>query len=307
MVKKIVAVRPYIYKTGSNFKYSAFEAWKNVGGEVIMTSYPPRLFHFIFFRYDILPSVRNTGEARLCFAQPNFLTFDTSHSVMTHEIIPFLWDCWPKSDEKLIIWLKRHNVKTCIITSSEAAERIKKQLPYLNIMVVSEGIDVAKYKPGKELVNRTYDVYYYGRQKDFAYDKNNHKGLNVVYNGNDEVFYERLQDAKITVAVPRCDVVPQYDFTGGQETLTQRFWECMLSRMVMVGRAPKELIDLIGYDPVIPIDYVNYNEQITEIISHIEDYQSIVDKNRETALRMAPWEIRMKHIMAWLENLGYEV
>ena len=93
---------------------------------------------------------------------------------------------------------------------------------------------------------------------------------------------------------------------AGIETLTQRFWEGMLSRTVLLGRAPKELIDLVGYNPVVTLDKEHADEQVRDIVEHISEYQDLVDKNRETALRMAPWEIRMKQIMEWLEGLGYE-
>ena len=45
----------------------------------------------------------------------------------------------------------------------------------------------------------------------------------------------------------------QPEVAGDIETLTQRYWECMFSRMVMVGHAPQELIDFIGYNPVIEL------------------------------------------------------
>lgn len=113
-----------------------------------------------------------------------------------------------------------------------------------------------------------------------------------------------MAEAKITVSLPRCDTAPEE--TGGIETLTQRFWEGMLSRTVLLGRAPKELIDLIGYNPVITLDKENADEQVRDIVEHISEYQDLVDKNRETALKMAPWEIRMKAVMEWLEKLGYD-
>ena len=81
----------------------------------------------------------------------------------------------------------------------------------------------------------------------------------------------------------------------------------MLSRTVLLGRAPKQLLELIGYNPVIDLDKNHPDEQVRDIVSHISDYQELVDKNRETALRLAPWEIRMKKIMTWLESLGYQV
>lgn len=114
-----------------------------------------------------------------------------------------------------------------------------------------------------------------------------------------------MADAKVTISLPRCDTATEE--TGGIETLTQRFWEGMLSRTVLLGRAPKELIELIGYNPVIVLDKNHPDEQVRDIVNHISDYQELVDKNREMALRMAPWEIRMKKIMTWLESLGYQV
>lgn len=38
----------------------------------------------------------------------------------------------------------------------------------------------------------------------------------------------------------------QPEIAGDIETLTQRYWECMFSRMVMVGHAPQELLTLSG-------------------------------------------------------------
>jgi hypothetical protein len=81
----------------------------------------------------------------------------------------------------------------------------------------------------------------------------------------------------------------------------------MLSRSVLVGRAPQELVDLIGYNPVITLDRQNAEKQIKDILAHINDYQPFVDKNREIALAMAPWSIRIKKIMNWLTELGYKI
>jgi hypothetical protein len=77
--------------------------------------------------------------------------------------------------------------------------------------------------------------------------------------------------------------------------------------MVMLGHAPKELVDLIGYNPVVELDTDHSAEQVQEILAHIEDYQSLVDKNRETAIRMGDWTVRMREVMKWLKGCGYEV
>lgn len=114
-----------------------------------------------------------------------------------------------------------------------------------------------------------------------------------------------MGDAKITIALPRSVTEPE--MAGNIETLTQRYWECMLSRMVMVGHAPQELIDLIGYNPVIELERNHTKEQILEILEHIENYQDLVDKNRETALSFGDWAMRMYEVMEWMKEFGYEV
>ena len=95
----------------------------------------------------------------------------------------------------------------------------------------------------------------------------------------------------------------QPEIAGDIETLTQRYWECMFSRMVMVGHAPQELIDFIGDNPVIELtDKISPEELIANVIEYIEDYQYLVDKNRETAERLGSWDVRMKWLMEELKT-----
>lgn len=312
-MKTVKAVKPYIHTEKINFKHKPYEAWVNIGGKILPSHYPYRPFHGLFYRTNMPSLCKNRQYAVLMFVESVSINFDTFPYYVTHEIIPFIWDVWPRYDEYVIRWFKRNKVRTCILTSSEAAKRIKEQLPNLNVLVVTEGIDVENYPMGKKLVDRDMDLFIFGRNPSYLWKEGEFNDITFKWGGDDKEFKRLLQNSKITLAFPRCDVEPEQ--TGGQETLTQRYWECMLSGMVMVGRAPKELIDLIGYNPVIEvIDKLPSDEevspikrQITDILSKIEVFQDLVDKNRETALRMAPWEIRIKQVMEWLKNLGYEV
>ena len=81
----------------------------------------------------------------------------------------------------------------------------------------------------------------------------------------------------------------------------------MLSRIVMVGRAPKELIDLIGYNPVVDWDGNDASPLVADVLKNVNKYQELVDCNCEIARKMAPWEIRMKDVMDYLNNKGYRV
>ena len=64
------------------------------------------------------------------------------------------------------------------------------------------------------------------------------------------------------------------------------------------------MADFIGYNPVIELsDKISAEELIANVIEYIEDYQSLVDKNRETAEKMVSWDMRMKWLMGELANL----
>ena len=70
----------------------------------------------------------------------------------------------------------------------------------------------------------------------------------------------------------------------------------MLSGNLIVGRAPKELIELVGYNPVIDVDWNAPGEQLKNILTNIKDYQTLVDKNFKVALKYASWDNRINDI-----------
>lgn len=308
----VKAVAPYFHSNGINFKTKAFESWVKVGGKVVDDHYPYRILHHFAFNYEIPTLWKVKSEARLRFVQPVSIRFDTFPDYACYEIIPFVWDCWPIYYDTMCKWLKKHEVKTAIFTSSQVAERIQKDFPHINILTITEGIDTEDYQKGKKLTERKIDLLIVGRPNANPLSPNYSDKLKCVYtieNGKRKFsssdFRNALNESELTIALPRCMTQPEV--AGDIETLTQRYWENMLSRIVMVGHAPKELTDLIGYNPVIELEREHPKEQILDILAHISDYQPLVDRNRETALKMGSWDIRMKQVMEWLRELGYEV
>ena len=272
--------------------------------------YPPHIFHGYAFNYE-LPSIwKSNKKAQLRFVEPVSISFDTFPDYACYEIIPLIWDCWPKYFEKTCSWFIKHDVRTAIFTSSQTADRMKKRFPQMNILTITEGIDTSKYKEGKNLNERSIDLLEFGRRNKKVFDVDLPSEYKHLYSKNGEHIFKTehdlvngLGDSKITVCYPRCDTQPGK--AGDIETLTQRYWEAMLSRIIIVGRAPQELIDLIGYNPVIEIKRERQTEQIIDIIKHVEDYQTLVDKNRETALIKGDWGTRVGQITDWLNSLGY--
>ena len=307
-MKSVKSVAPYQHPGFLNFKMAPYKAWMKCEGQVALAYYPPRWLHGLFFRYELPKLWKNKAEAHLRFVEPVSLSFDAFPDYARYEIIPMVWDCWPCYFEKMCSWIKKHHIQTAIFTSSQTAERIQTRFPELNVMFCPEAVDTTKYGEGKLLKERKIDILEFGRYSNVnVNEKLNYVCTKVdgkfIYN-NDQL-YDMMGDAKITIALPRSMTMPEV--AGEIETLTQRYWENMLSRMVMVGHAPKELVDLIGYNPVIELDKEHATEQIMDILAHIEDNQELVDKNRETALRLGDWALRIKDVMTFLSQCGYGI
>lgn len=309
MPKIVKAVQPYIYPGQLNFKDKPFEAWKALGSETVKGWYP-RFLHSLMFQLDV-PTLWH-GEARLCFVQPVSLYFDTFPYYATHEIIPFIWDCWPCYYDKMEKWLKRHKVRTAIFTSKQEMEEMKTRCPHVTMIWCPEAVDSSIYKPGRELKERNIDLLEFGRSNRLVVSGKRLEGINHVCTkvGNKFIYdndqlVDAMGDAKITICLPKSMTHPHT--AQGVETLTQRYWEAMLSRMVIVGHAPKELIEICGYNPVIDIhcDFDSTQELISDIITNIEDYQDLVDKNRTVALEKGDWNKRLPMLHNELKSADY--
>lgn len=307
--KQVFAVAPYNH--GINFKMHVYDAWVKSGGRTMASHYPPHLFHRFAFNKELPHIWKAKKKAQLRFVEPVSISFDTFPDYTHYEIIPMIWDCWPKYFEKTCQWFERHDVKTAIFTSSQTADRMRERFPQMNILTITEGINTSNFKKGKDLESRKHNIMRLGgasrnkiiRQHPELFNKY----CDIPTNGfiPQEEFDQLMQDSKVVYIFPQCDTNP--NLAGNIETLTQRYWECMLSRIIMIGKAPNELVSLIGYDPVINIDKRHPITQLENIISNLGTYQQLVDKNRNAALRFASWDIRIKIIFQWLSECGYSI
>lgn len=312
MTKIVKAVRPYWYKMNSNFKVAPYLAWMESGGICIDSRPLEKFYEGLSYHLDLPTIAHNKKEARLRFVEAACLRFDTFPDYLFYEIIPVIWDCWPSFWETIEKFFRKHNVKTAFFTSSQTADHFKSVFPTCNIFHMPEGIDTQIYKPGKPLRERSIDYLEYGRCSCIVDSAKLDDSINVVSSRNElnglatrEDLVNALADSKITIAMTRLDNQPE--IAEGIDTLTQRYWECMLSGVILLGRAPLELINFIGYDPTVKIELDNVNMQIKYILSHIENFQDLVDRNRSVALQKGDWSGRIKTIMQQLTLGGYKI
>ena len=315
--KTLKAVAPYTHPSYLNFKHAPFEAWMKNGGLVAKGQYPPRWLHGVVFRWEMPTIFKNRKEARLRFVEPVSFSFDAFPDYAMYEVVPMFWDCWPGYFEKTCRWLRKHSVKTAIFTSRQTAERMQERFSGKNkgwqkidVIWCPEAVDGELYQKGRELKDRTIDLLEFGRSNDKVICSEKLAGIEISGNRilhictkqngkfvyTNEQLYEAMGDAKVTITLPRSMTQPE--IAGDIETLTQRYWECMFSRMVMVGHAPQELVDFIEYNPVIELrDDISAEELIADVLENIEIYQALVDKNRKTAEKLGSWNVRMKWLM----------
>ena len=320
MKKTIKAVAPFAHPGFLNFKQAPFAAWVRNGGLVAQEHYPPRWLHGAAYRWELPTIWKSRKEARLRFVEPVSLSFDSFPDYARYEVVPMFWDCWPRYFEKTCRWLRKHGVRTAIFSSRQTAEKMQERFSgkhegwqKIDVIWCAEAVDESVYQRGKLLKDRKVDLLEFGRSNDKVVSSAKLAGVKIngaplqhvctKQNGKfiftNEQLYEAMGDAKVTIALPRSMTQPE--IAGDIETLTQRYWECMFSRMVMVGHAPQELVDFIGYNPVVELrDDISAEDLIADVLEHIDDYQSLVDRNRETAERLGSWTVRMKWLMGQL-------
>lgn len=268
-------LQPYKRSSYQFFQEWATEAWRQGGGSVrrCHQSIPWKL-KMIIAKLGLafsLPKALKSGKRLIlpCGGWPAYWAWPWCYR---YEIIPLMWDCWPKYWPKLPRSIRRLGVRKIFCTSSQTAAYIREQCPEIDAVWIPEGIKVEEYPMGPALSERQTDVMRFGR------DVNG----KLLYPTQADLT-AAMRDAKVMICRPRCDTHP--DEAGNLETLTQRYWEGMLSGCVIVGRAPRELVDFCGYNPV-----------LSEMPEHPEDYQGLVDRNRKFAEEHAGWDNRMSII-----------
>ena len=225
--------------------------------------------------------------------------------LLTHEIVPFLWDVWPDKIVPLIRFVRRNKIRTLFCTSSQVVEILKSSLSGVDIYWIPEGIKIEAYPKGENLKNRPVDILSYGRQMISVTDKLRDLALsdklNVLFRESDAHLFSTfddlvkgLQSSKITISYPQSVTHPER--AQNIETLTQRYWEAMLTGTLLVGHAPQELIEVCGYNPVIELGD-NPMAVVRDVLTNIEDYQELVNKNRACAEEKAGWDKRMIEIL----------
>jgi glycosyltransferase involved in cell wall biosynthesis len=225
----------------------------------------------------------------------------------------YLFDAWPSYFNYILKFVIDFKIDYLFVSSKQAAESLNKLIGKNNVFWVPEGVNPGDYKylPATQ---RNIDVLSFGRNYDRFHQKIVEKlalkKVNYMFpSANEKLFPEKesftegLSKAKISVCFPTNVTHPER--AGGVETMTNRFLQSMASKCLVLGKAPEEMIQLFGYNPVVEVDMENAAEQNIGILENFESYSEMIEMNYKKVVENHSWSNRWEQISTILsENIN---
>ena len=89
--------------------------------------------------------------------------------------------------------------------------------------------------------------------------------------------------------------------------MTNRYFESMASKCLIVGHAPRELTDLFGYNPVIEVQEGAEFEQIEFLLRSPDSYSDLIEKNYSRLLQVGTWRSRVVTVLKTLARFRFDL
>ena len=221
------------------------------------------------------------------------------------ELIPFIFDCWPDTVEAWESFFIRHGTRTALVTSLDAVRYLKSKLPDLDCYWTPEAIDISAVVPGPALAERDTVLIEYGRsyleahaeaKKTLAFmrAKHVHPGLGAKLTGKAELF-AALASSRASLCYPGSVSHPG-GRTKNWEAMTQRYLEAVATKTLIVGKVPKDMIELFGFNPGVDSDISSLSSTLKKIHAEPEQFQSIVDESHARLLEIGTWDSRIRQV-----------
>lgn len=217
----------------------------------------------------------------------------------------YLFDAWPDRHARIARFISDFGIDDVFVTASQARDAIAALVPEARLWWVPEGIDATDYRH-REPAEKDIDVLALGRRHDrhherivdrlaaagCSYRYELQKGQLVFATRDD--FIDGLARTRISICVP--STVTHPDRAGGIETMTLRYLQSMVSKCLIVGHAPAEMIRLFGYNPVVEIDPIDPAGQLLSLLDHWDDQRDLIERNHAAVLASHTWPRRWQQM-----------
>ncbi len=231
------------------------------------------------------------------------------------ETIVYAYDCWAPAYDRWADFFRRHRMRIAFISARASAEQMARRVPGLEAIWMPEALDPTPYSAEKPMGQRTIDVLELGRRYDLYHDKIRDHCLSRNYRHSYEQrkgqlvfplatdFYRGMADTRISICFPSSITHPER--SGDVETLTLRYLESIACKNIIVGRCPRELEDLFGFNPVVEADMNDPAGQIDDILANVDAYAAQLDRNLQRLREIGTWEARVGKILSLLRQRGF--
>lgn len=230
------------------------------------------------------------------------------------ETIPLAHDCWEPDYDRWVAFLKRARIRRAFFTARQAAEAMTARVPGLTAQWLPEAIEPGFFAPDTALEARGIDILELGRRSDRFHraitphaERRGYRHLyqksatELVFTSRD-AFRHGMADTKLLVCFPSSLTNPER--SGTVETMTLRYLEGIACKSVILGRAPAELIDLFGYNPMIDVDDADPAGQVDRLLATIGEYRPLVERNAARLGEIGTWHTRIGDLLHRLSREG---
>jgi hypothetical protein len=223
----------------------------------------------------------------------------------------YMYDAWPRFHQWIFPLLDFLNVRFVFFSAKQVwiSHQAKYPLSRCQSMWLPEGIDAAEYRAApyedKDIdvleFGRIYQEYHvrispvlesFGRAH--LYPK---PGMSLLF-PDKASFVAGLSRAKLVVCVPSNITHPER--AEDISTMTLRYLQAMVSKVLIVGKMPSDMQELFPYLPIVELDMESAGEQIMEILNAYESYKPLIERNYTEVWNNHQWKNRweiMKGIM----------
>tara|TARA_R110002124_G_scaffold148665_1_gene314326 strand:- start:111 stop:1088 length:978 start_codon:yes stop_codon:yes gene_type:complete len=220
--------------------------------------------------------------------------------------IAYFFDVWPYTYGSMLKFLKNLNIDILFISSKQTTNYFL-SLGLKNVYWIPEAVEMEAYRFNDYLA-KDIDVLELGRRYSMFHEKiklileNNNKVHyfenppgKIIFPTN-QAFVNGLARTKICICFPRSTT--HNEVAGDVNTVTNRYFQSMASKCLIVGECPPELKVLFGYDPVITLNSSNLENEILEILENYSKYYLLIEKNFETVRKLHSWNNRWEQMKA---------
>jgi hypothetical protein len=236
-------------------------------------------------------------------------------AALTGDVVPVCWDVW---EPQWALWAARLQPlrpPVVFVTAAQSACFLDGVLPRSQVLHLPEATRVSRYSPQRALADRAIGVLELGRRHQKWHDTVSaalalRPGRTHVYENSpgalafadERALIEGLADSVISVCFPSSLTHPQR--SGTVETMTHRYLESMASGCLVLGHAPAELIRLMGYNPVIEVDWSDPVRQVLTILEAPDRWQHHVDQALRKLRETGDWSLRARAVRTAIEATG---